>query len=303
VSAKAGSRVVIIRKKVAAHDDEHGGAWKVAYADFVTAMMALFIVLWLLSASEKVQKAVGGYFADPTGKGRQTGTTTAGAGETLTLNRTELEKLKEKIDEVMKQIPALKNMQNQVRVTLTTEGLRVDLIETEHGLFFETGNPKPTEAGALLLHTLAVELAKLPNKVAIEGHTDATPYGRPDYTNWELSSDRANAARRILMASGFDESRISQVRGFADQRLLKKDEPGSPSNRRISIIVRNAGLDQQEEAMSQSEPTTSGVDAPAASASNPPVGAPSSATATNSAAPAPPAAQGKTSAAAPVPGK
>jgi chemotaxis protein MotB len=207
-----------------------------------------------LSASEKVQKAVGGYFLDPTGKGRQTGTTNAGAGETLTLNRDELKRLKEKLEEVLKQIPAFQHMQNQIRISLTTEGLRIDLIETERGLFFEAGNPKPTEAGTDLLKVLAVELVKLPNKVAIEGHTDSRPYGRADYSNWELSADRANAARRSLAGFGLDETRISQVRGFADQRLLKKDEPTNPSNRRISIIVRNTGLDKQEEAMAEGQP-------------------------------------------------
>jgi chemotaxis protein MotB len=247
--SKAAAKVIIVRKKHADHDDGHGGAWKVAYADFVTAMMALFIVLWLLSASEKVQKAVGGYFQDPTGKGRQTGTTNSGAGETLTMNRQDLQRLKEKLEEVLKQIPALQHMEKQVRMTLTTEGLRIDLIETASGLFFESGNPKPTEAGNELLKTLAAELSKLPNSVAIEGHTDSTPYGRRDYSNWELSADRANAARRVLEESGLGPGRISQVRGFADQRLLKKDDPTSPSNRRISIIVRNAGLDQQEEAI------------------------------------------------------
>ena len=248
MSAKTGAPIIIVRKRSADHDDAHGGAWKVAYADFVTAMMALFIVLWLLSASEKVQKAVGGYFLDPTGKGRQTGTTNSGAGETLTLNRENLQTLKEKLEEVLKQIPAFQHMQNQIRITLTTEGLRVDLIETERGLFFETGNPKPTEAGIALLKVLAGELVKLPNKIAIEGHTDSRPYGRPDYSNWELSADRANAARRALAEFGLDQDRVSQVRGFADQRLLKKDDPTNPSNRRISIIVRNTGLDRQEEA-------------------------------------------------------
>jgi chemotaxis protein MotB len=157
-------------------------------------------------------------------------------------------------------------MQKQVKITLTTEGLRVDLIETEHGLFFQTGDPKPTEAGSDLIKALAVELVKLPNKVAIEGHTDSAPYGRADYSNWELSSDRANAARRILEESGLDNARVSQVRGFADQRLLKKDDPTSPSNRRISIIVRNAGLDLQEEAMAQGPPAES---TPVAAASKP----------------------------------
>lgn len=238
--------IIIVRKKAPHHEEGHGGAWKVAYADFVTAMMALFIVLWLLSASEKVQKAVGGYFQDPTGKGRQTGSTNAGAGETLTLNRADLEHLKEKVEEALKQIPTLKNVENQIRMTITTEGLRIDILETDRGLFFEAGVPKPTEAGASLLEILGRELTKLPNKVAIEGHTDAKPYGRPDYSNWELSADRANAARRILEQAGMPENRISQVRGFADQRLLMKNDPTNPANRRISVIVRNPGLDRDE---------------------------------------------------------
>jgi chemotaxis protein MotB len=247
--SKKGSHptIVIVRKVHADHDDEHGGAWKVAYADFVTAMMALFIVLWLLSASEKVQKAVGGYFQDPTGSGRQTGSTNAGVGETLTLNKDDMDRLKEKLEQAMKQIPAFEHMENQIKMTITAEGLRIDLMETKSGLFFATGNPKPTGAGGELLGVLAAELVKLPNKIAIEGHTDATPYGRTDYSNWELSSDRANAARRILNQSGVQENRISQVRGFADQRLLLKGDPNNPSNRRISIIVRNEGLDKQEE--------------------------------------------------------
>jgi len=263
LSAKPVAPIIIVRKKSADHDDEHGGAWKVAYADFVTAMMALFIVLWLLSASEKVQKAVGGYFLDPTGKGRQTGTTNAGQGETLTLNREDLEHLKEKLEQVLRQIPAFQHMENQIRITLTTEGLRVDLIETERGLFFETGNPKPTEAGTALLRVLAAELVKLPNKIAIEGHTDSRPYGRSDYSNWELSADRANAARRVLAEFGMEKGSISQVRGFADQRLMKKDDPTNPSNRRISIIVRNIGLDHQEETVAESQPASKGVQEPA----------------------------------------
>jgi chemotaxis protein MotB len=244
LSAKKGVQpIIIIRKKADHHDDEHGGAWKVAYADFVTAMMALFIVLWLLSASEKVQKAVGGYFQDPTGQGRQTGTTTSGVSETLSLSEKQLNELKDKVQQAMKQIPALKDMQNQIKMTITAEGLRIDLLETKRGLFFENGDPRPTEAGGELLKVLATELGKLPNKIVIEGHTDSTPYGRPDYSNWELSADRANAARRILTDSGLSAGRISQVRGFADQRLLLKDDPTNPSNRRISIIVRNQGMD------------------------------------------------------------
>jgi chemotaxis protein MotB len=244
--------IFIVRKKADHHDDEHGGAWKVAYADFVTAMMALFIVLWLLSASEKVQKAVGGYFQDPTGKGKQVGSTAAGIGETLTLSEKQLKEIKEKIEQAMKSIPAFKDMQNQIKMTMTAEGLRIDLLETKRGLFFENGDPKPTAAGGALLKVLASELAKLPNKVAIEGHTDSIPYGRADYSNWELSADRANAARRILTESGLDDTRISQVRGFADQRLLLRNDPTNPSNRRISIIVRNQGMDEQDEKLAAS---------------------------------------------------
>lgn len=269
MSAKKGVHpIIIIHKKVAHHDDEHGGAWKVAYADFVTAMMALFIVLWLLSASEKVQKAVGGYFQDPTGQGRQTGTTTSGIAETLSLNQNQLSQIKEKMQEAMRQIPSFKDMQNQVKMTITAEGLRIDLLETKSGLFFATGNPTPTSAGGELLKVLAAELAKLPNKIVIEGHTDSTPYGRPDYSNWELSADRANAARRILAESGLDSSRISQVRGFADQRLLLKNDPTNPSNRRISIIVRNQGLDEHEESLAAAKPA-----APAAAKTEKPASA------------------------------
>jgi chemotaxis protein MotB len=244
---KGAAPIVIVHKKADHHDDEHGGAWKVAYADFVTAMMALFIVLWLLSASQQVQKAVGGYFQDPTGHGHLTGSTNAGVGETLTLTKDQLPHIKEKIEQAMKQIPAFKGLQNQIKMTMTAEGLRIDLLETQRGLFFDTGNPTPTLAGGEVLKVLAAELVKLPNKIVIEGHTDSSPYGRPDYSNWELSADRANSARRILTESGLEDSRISQVRGFADQRLLLKDDPTNPSNRRISIIVRNQGMDAQEE--------------------------------------------------------
>ena len=261
MSAKKGAApIIIIHKKAGHHDDEHGGAWKVAYADFVTAMMALFIVLWLLSASEKVQKAVGGYFQDPNGKGHEVGSTSAGVGETLSLSEKQLKEIKAKIEQAMKAIPAFKDMQKQIKMTMTAEGLRIDLLETKRGLFFDTGNPTPTEAGGELLKVLAAELMKLPNKIAIEGHTDSTPYGRPDYSNWELSADRAKAARRILTEAGLDDNRISQVRGFADQRLLLKDDPTNPSNRRISIIVRNQGMDAQEEKLS---------DTPAAAAAKP----------------------------------
>jgi chemotaxis protein MotB len=204
-----------------------------------------------LSSSQKVQKAVGGYFQDPKGKGKQTGTTEASIGETLTINKDNMKQLKDKLEQLMRQMPTFNIIKDQVKMTVTAEGLRIDLLETSHGVFFETGDPKPTEAGNALLKLLSDELVKLPNKVAIEGHTDSKPYGRADYSNWELSTDRANAARRIMMQAGLRTDQISQVRGFADQRLLVKREPTNPSNRRISIIVRNLQIDAQEEQATQ----------------------------------------------------
>jgi chemotaxis protein MotB len=242
------STPIIIVKKHAPHAAHHGGAWKVAYADFVTAMMALFIVLWLLSSSERVQKAVGGYFVDPSGKGRQVGSTNAGIGETLTLDRKTLEQLKEKLERMMHTMPNFERIKDQVHMTITAEGLRIDLMETQRGMFFENADPKPTGAGADLLRFLAQELSHLPNKIAIEGHTDANPFGRVDYSNWELSADRANAARRIMQEDGLRPNQVSQVRGFADQRLLLRDDPTNAKNRRISIIVRNQEIDAAEEA-------------------------------------------------------
>jgi chemotaxis protein MotB len=145
-------------------------------------------------------------------------------------------------------MPTFDKIKDQVKMTVTSEGLRIDLMETKSGMFFETGNPKPTSDGAGLLTALAEELAKLPNKVAIEGHTDSSPYGRADYSNWELSTDRANAARRIMQEAGLRQDQVNQVRGFADQRLLNRSDPLNPKNRRISIIVRSQEIDAQEEA-------------------------------------------------------
>src|SRR4051794_37853539 len=167
---------IIIKRKKAAHG-HHGGAWKVAYADFVTAMMALFIVLWLLSSSEQTKKAVGGYFQDPTGRGKQIGSGLAGIGESLSLGKDDLTKLKEKMDQVIRSAPELKKIQEQIRITVTGEGLRIELLETAHGVFFESGNPKPSVSCVEVLTKLAEELAKMPNHIVMEGHTDSKPMG------------------------------------------------------------------------------------------------------------------------------
>ena len=229
--------IIIIKKKVS-HGGHHGGAWKVAYADFVTAMMALFIVLWLLSSSEKVQKAVGGYFQDPTGNGRLMGSNMSGSGTGVSVDITDMDKLKDKLEQAMKEMPQFEKFKKNVQIIVTGEGLRVELLESEKGMFFDSGKPTPSDQGRELLAKLSEELGKLPNKLLIEGHTDSKSYAAGVYTNWELSADRANAARRMMMDSGVKSDQVAQVRGFADQHLLKPDDPENPSNRRISVIVQ-----------------------------------------------------------------
>ena len=231
--------VIVIRKKKGGHGGHHGGAWKVAYADFVTAMMALFIVLWLLSSDEKVRKAVGGYFQDPTGKGNLMGTTLSGAGEGLLLSQDDMSRLKEKLEQAMRELPQFEQLKKNIEVTVTSEGLRIELLEKEGGLFFESGNATPTDKGSQLIRMLGEQLRSIPNKLLVEGHTDARPYSSDrGYTNWELSADRANSARRVLIRGGLPPSRIDEVRGYADRRLRSSADPFDVTNRRISILIK-----------------------------------------------------------------
>lgn len=232
---------IIIKKKIV-HGGHHGGAWKVAYADFVTAMMALFIVLWLMGASDQVKKAVAGYFKDPSGKTMQMGTGQAGSGETLKLGKDDMSELKNKLENAMRRAPELARLKDQVQMTVTGEGLRIELMESEVATFFESGNAQPTESGQEMLTMIASQLGKMPNSLLIEGHTDARPYNsNRGYSNWELSADRANSARKLMEDSGTRPKQVVEVRGFADQRLRKLDDPNSPSNRRVSIVVKYLG--------------------------------------------------------------
>ena len=230
---------IIVIKKKGGHGGHHGGAWKVAYADFVTAMMALFIVLWLLNSSEKVQKAVGGYFRDPSGTAKLAGSAMQGVEENFVITKDNMEELKEQLQKTIRDVPVFDKLKNNIDMTVTNEGLRIELTETAAGTFFDSGSSKISGDGDELLVALAEELGKLPNTLAMEGHTDSKPYsGRGTYGNWELSSDRANAARRLMTQHGIRQDQVTQVRGFADQRLRKKDAPLDPSNRRISLIVQ-----------------------------------------------------------------
>jgi chemotaxis protein MotB len=230
--------IIVIKKKVsgAAH---HGGAWKVAYADFMTSMMSLFIVLWLLNSTPQIKKAVAGYFKDPTSVGKETGTKILGTDESIAIDQKNVEKLKEEIEKAILKQADLSKLFKQIEITVTDEGLKIELIEDKGGTFFESGSPQLSENGVKLLNLLAGQLKMLPNHLLIEGHTDAQPYASNNgYTNWELSSDRANSARRLLQQGGVGLSQISQVRGYADQKLHVLSNPLDPSNRRISLIVQ-----------------------------------------------------------------
>ncbi len=268
------TRPIIIVKKKGAHGGHHGGAWKVAYADFVTAMMALFIVLWLLSAAKPdVKVAVAGYFNDPSGTGKNAGTSMTASGAALTITKDDVSKLQEKLEKAIQKMADFEKFKEQIKMTVTPEGLRIDLLETATGTFFDSGRPRPNKNGEAFLETLAAELGKVPNKVSIEGHTDSQPFaGKGDYGNWELSADRANSARRTMQQSGLGKEQVSQVRGFADQQLRKPETPFDASNRRISLIVHYiekppsaaapeaAGSEGKDAGAKKEEPAKSGAD-------------------------------------------
>ncbi len=238
-----------IRRRRGAEERHRGGAWKVAYADFVTALMALFIVLWMMNSGSKVKQSVQGYFRDPKGYTRKLGAGAGGSGEGLPVDRRNVRGVQEQIETVLRKMPEFRSVRNNILFSVTGEGLRIDLLENEQGLFFVTGNPTPTNAGEHLLEVLAQELGKMPNQLVIEGHTDARPFRNSTlasrYTNWELAADRANAARRILHTSGVRPEQVVETRGFAAQRLLDPNDPNDPRNRRVSVVVKfpRAGAD------------------------------------------------------------
>jgi len=237
------NKPIIVIKKKGGHGGHHGGAWKVAYADFVTAMMALFIVLWLLSSDVKVKKAVAGYFQDPKSSFKETGTDKVGQGDSIPVDKNNVQLLKQEIQKAIKD-QNMDKLGKQIEITITPEGLRIELIEDKNGTFFQSGSAKLSETGQRLINLLATQLKPLPNQLLLEGHTDAKPYPSDNgYTNWELSADRANAARRLLQQDGVGKQQISQVRGYADQLLRVKKDPLDPTNRRISLIVQWVTVD------------------------------------------------------------
>jgi len=235
--------VILIRKRRHRYAGHHGGAWKVAYADFVTALMSLFIVLWLTSTSDSVKESVAHYFNDPRGTSALRGTNKDGSGHTLPLDRNGMQKLKEQLLDAARRMPNFDKLKNQVEISAEEDGLRIELLEQPGGTFFKLGSAQPTPALSDFLKAISPELGKLPNQISIEGHTDSVPYSDDSlYSNWELSTDRANAARRLMQSSGIAPGQVAEVRGFADQLPRRPDHPEDPSNRRITLIVAPSAL-------------------------------------------------------------
>jgi len=244
-----GQPVIIIKKKKHAHA-HHGGAWKVAYADFVTAMMAFFMVLWLVGQNKSVKSAVGGYFRDPVvfdmggGLGVLPGGNAMETPSTVTVDpesqRQALEAAVNHIRDTINHAPDLEKLKNQIEFSVTAEGLRINLLENDKSSFFDSGSAIPLGETEHILGVIAKELGGLSQDVVVEGHTDSRPYAPSNRSsNWELSVDRANSARRVMERSGLRAAQVISVRGHADRQLRVPEQPLDARNRRVSIVVKN----------------------------------------------------------------
>ncbi len=256
-----------IIKKKGGHGGHHGGAWKVAYADFVTAMMALFIVLWIMAQSQSIRQNVAQYFKNPGllphSQGFMENSNLGGEmptpGHSQELQRPSpapadvadeaqrFEETKKKIQEMLAQLPELEGLKDLIRMEITKDGLRIELMEREDARFFEVGSPNINPQAQKIFGIIAKELGRLPNHVTIEGHTDSRPYGNnKNYSNWELSADRANSARRLMDHTGLQNGQIAEVRGYADRHLFNHQDPNDYRNRRVSIIVKPLSQDTEK---------------------------------------------------------
>jgi chemotaxis protein MotB len=273
--ADAKPEIRIVKRKKG-HAGHHGGAWKVAYADFITAMMAFFLVMWITGMSQEVKAAVAGYFKDPEAfmkevksgnalfkvSDAQSGSISSRTKASYDSNeRKVLKGAKEKLLKQVSSNPEFSKMKDFVDIKLVEEGMRIDLLDDKESLFFDSGSAKIRPKTADLLALITSELRKLPNKIVITGHTDSFPLATPGYTNWELSSDRANAARRVMQNAGMGASQISQVRGYAETQPRNPEHPEHYSNRRVSIIVvMKSAFKEREFSASQSSDSGSGPD-------------------------------------------
>lgn len=259
--------IIIKRKKVVA-GGHHGGSWKVAFADFATAMMAFFLVLWLTAtASPEQKKAVEGYFRDPVGftdGGSPNPVDLEGSASVIneasmdvdpsqipisdnvvdalseTLEQRRMNELFQELKQRIEENETLQEFKDQLLIDITDEGLRIQIVDRSGRPMFDSGRAELKYYSQEILFELAKTLGTVDNRLSITGHTDATPFGgRPGYTNWELSADRANTARRALVAGGVRAQQIARVVGLSDSVLFDQSEPTAAVNRRISIIVLN----------------------------------------------------------------
>lgn len=241
--------IIIKRVKKRHHEGHHGGAWKVAYADFITAMMALFLVLWLIAMlSVETKKAVAEYFRSYTiFKGEEVGgkgisplkggpvKLTPEPGDTIKRGIAFRDRL---VNDLRTRIEErLYDIKDQILIFTTNEGVRIEMVDKEGSPMFELGRSNLLPQGERALHVISESLKGLPSSITIEGHTDSYQYPTKDYTNWELSADRANTARRELIKNGVDPKMIKRVAGFADTMPIKPENPYAPTNRRVSILV------------------------------------------------------------------
>ena len=264
-------RPIIIKRVKKNQHDFHGGSWKVAFADFATAMMAFFLLLWLMgNSSEEEKEAISGYFNDPSGIQSKTGSSPSVIGDgganvavieienaqpeteeiepeiskqdlaklAEEMEMAKLNELKVELEKLVENSDIFNQFKDQVIIDITPDGLRVQIVDKDKRPMFDSGSASLKYYSKTILRGLAGALKQVPNKLSITGHTDATPYTeREDYGNWELSSDRANAARRELQKGGVKEDKIARVEGFSSSILFDTNRPQHPVNRRIAIIV------------------------------------------------------------------
>lgn len=297
---------IIVKKIKKGGHGAHGGAWKIAYADFVTAMMAFFLLMWLLgSTTEGDKKGIADYFNSPlklslmgggSGSGdsssvikgggtdlsRSSGQVKQGEVEaqrrTINLQQLKAEQrraeaarlaaLKDKVEDVLASNPKLAGMKSQIRLDMTPDGLRIQIVDEHARPMFDSGSAIVKPYMRDLLREIGAVLTEVPNRLTLEGHTDAVPFSAGDrgYSNWELSSDRANASRRELVSGGLPDDRVLRVQGLASSQLFERDQPDSPANRRISIIVMNRDA---EDRMFRTTAEPEVHDAPAAATPGP----------------------------------
>lgn len=269
------SRPIIVKRPRKGRSGSHGGSWKVAFADFATAMMAFFLVLWLLSTASPEQRlAIQGYFRDPVGfteggtaspidlggspriSPTTQSSTSAGAQnmaeEEIALmaemiEQQRLESLMEVLRERIEETPSLNEFKEHLVLDITDEGLRIQIVDRSQRPMFDSGSARLKAYSEEILFELAKVIGSVPNRLSISGHTDALPFGASDrfYSNWELSADRANAARRALIQGGLSQERIARVVGLSSTVLFDEQDPYNPVNRRISIIVLNKRTEQK----------------------------------------------------------